>query len=154
MNLYQGVRMLREDSMSNELVQKLREIIDEKHRRAIAALDTIGAYLDEVPADSNGAVPSVERVTRPASEVALEVLSRPVRPVPKLERKSIRSRVLESITGRYATVEEIVGDCPGITKKQVWGVLTAPDLRDSILVGTGGPENAYRLKERIQMMPR
>jgi hypothetical protein len=148
MNLYRGVRMQREDSMSKELVQKLREIIDEKHRRAIAALDTIGAYLDEVPANSNGAVPSVERVTRPASEFVLS------RPVPKLERKSIRARVLESITGKNVTVEEILAACPGVEKRQVWGVITAPDLRDKIEKSQFPGGTAYRLKGCIQMIPR
>jgi hypothetical protein len=130
--------------MPNEIIQNLRRIIDEKHQRAIDALGTIAAYLEDAPLPANGSVAGVERVMQP---VRNEIGSAHGRPVPRLERKSIRSTVLECITGQYATVDEILLNCPGVTKRQVWGVLTAPDLKDVILRGTDGPETAYRYRK-------
>jgi len=121
--------------MTNELLQQLRAAIDDKHRRAIEALDTIGTYLDEVPKSSNGLGSHIERHGRLAEKLLAN------------QAASIRARVLESIRGpSYATIDAILADHPTLNKRQVWGVITAPDLKDRIERTTGHAGTAYRLK--------
>jgi hypothetical protein len=125
--------------MPHELVQKLREIIDEKHRRAIDALETIGAYLDEVPAGSNGS--NFIAVTSGASSFKL--------PSPPPGSMSIRGRVLECLKGpEFSSVDTILARYPTLDKKQIWGVITAPDLKDRIERVQTPEGAAYRLKPK------
>jgi hypothetical protein len=128
--------------MTHELVQKLREIIDEKHRRAIEALETIGTYLDEVPAGRNG---SAGLGTPTSAFVA--VTSR--LPPPPPGSTSIRGRVLECLKGPdFASVDTILATYPTLDKKQIWGVITAPDLKDRIERVQTPEGAAYRLKPK------
>ncbi len=124
--------------MPHELVQRLREIIDEKHRRAIEALETIGGYLDEVPDRSNG-TSTLKAHLRPLFEA----------PAPAALPASIRGRVLDCLKGpEFASVDQILATNPALDKKQIWGVITAPDLKDRIERVTTPGGAAYRLKPK------
>jgi hypothetical protein len=121
--------------MSHDLVQKLREIIDGQHRRAIEALETIEGYLDDVPESSSSA--SID-----LSQGGQSLTAR----IQATRDRSIRERVFASIGAGYKSVEGILRDHPDLDKKQVWGVITAPDVRDRIDRATTPEGTVYRLK--------
>jgi len=99
--------------MTLPLVKDLRRAIDEQHQEALQALAAIRCYLEQ---------PSLCRT-------CTERLSE--QPALTGNGPSIRERVLEQIREQSRSVRDIEATT-GLTKRQVRGVISAPDLKDRI----------------------
>ena len=99
--------------MTLPLVTDLKKAINEKHQNAMQALETIRCYLEQ---------PSL-RYTH--TEEPFE------QPPLGGNGRSIREQVVEQICEQSKSVRDIE-TVTGLTKRQVRGVLSAPDLKDRI----------------------
>ena len=99
--------------MTLTLVKDLRKAIDDKHQEALQALAAIRCYLEQPSLCHTGTEGSSEE------------------PAPKGNGRSIREQVLEQIREQSRSVRDIE-TVTGLTKRQVRGVISAPDLKDRI----------------------
>lgn len=125
--------------MSNSLVQQLREIIDSKHKAAVVALDTIGQYLDEVPLTNK-------------SNLGLQEKAKVVRKQKRSGRKvSIRDQIIAILEEQESATIAAMSEITGLEKRQIRGVVNAPDLKDSMILQSEHDGKAvYSLRNKNQ----
>jgi len=122
--------------MHNQLVLELRERIDAKHREALAALDKLAAYLEEIAVShrTNGmdVADGLQRLLPLGQVVATDL--------------SIRGRVLNVLRHGDATVASIA-ERTRLEKRQVRGVVNAPDMRGKIISDQRDDTTYYTLAD-------
>jgi hypothetical protein len=110
------------------LIDQLREKIDAEHKEAMKALERLAAYL---PNGSAG-----------ASKHGLRTDGTPV----SRGQGSQRDLILAVIQSDWATAD-VISERSGLTKKQVQGVVNAPDLKDRVQRRGGKNGREYRYQE-------
>jgi hypothetical protein len=104
----------------SELADKLRLQIEERHAKALEALQVLTDYLDD-PSLLNGTSTAIDNTPAPAPAQL------PVRRRGRNAGGSFRSRVLAVITTEWATIGA-VAERTGLEVRQVRGVISAPSL--------------------------
>ena len=100
-------------NVTDSIVENLRKAIEAKHQEALRALETLRCYLKHPVVSEH---PQLRDQGKESQEA---------------DRATIRERVLEQIRDQARSVREIEANT-GLTKRQVRGVISAPDLKNRI----------------------
>lgn len=121
----------------SDLADKLREQIEARHARALAALKELEDYLDNpnLLQESKGSDGAVQE----------QPVTRRIRRRTHGRANSFRAQVLAVIGKEWATVDQIA-EQSGLAARQVRGVINAPSLARRIerRDGIGGTEYHFR----------
>jgi predicted Rossmann fold nucleotide-binding protein DprA/Smf involved in DNA uptake len=117
------------------IIEQLREQVEAKHKEALAAIETLAAYLSSSP---------TEAVTvRTTAEIVEQKLA-------GTYEGTNREMVLAVLKKGWQTVDELCKQT-GLNAKQVHGVLHAIDIKEGIEQNrSSGSSVQYRLKEEVQ----
>jgi hypothetical protein len=119
--------------MSNELIKKLREEIDRKHREAVQALETVAAYVID------------SQITAPAAQAIQAAAAKKTTSIPAGKVKTV-DVVLGAITSQAKTVEQLSVEL-GLPESKIRAVLYSKFVKPRVSRSTIGKKTGFRLKQ-------